>query len=886
MRIVILINRITKLQDFWSLWVTLLVVAGLFASNIHAAEKENRVENQASEKLILILDDRDKQKAIGRFLSIYEDRDGKMTFEQVKQLNPGSWFRTDRDVPSFGFTESAFWLRFVIANQTQNSRAFLLSIENSALDRIHVYYEQNGQSRVDFLVGDNFPFSAREIYHRNFILPLELAANNSAKVTLRITNLGAVQFPIFIRDERAQAANEQTELLGWGLFFGILLVMSLYNFILFFATAEKTYFLFALYILSMTVFQLGLYGLGFQYVWPNYETFNSWIIATSVGLLYASGSAFIQSFINIKQFSKVQHYSVNFIMYLALFGSFIAPFIPYQYSMPALTMIALPFSSLGVIVSATALYNGLTAARFFLWSWIIFTSFLLILAINKLGIIPRNLLTENGIQFGSILSVLFMSLALADRINIDRKQRIESNNEAMRLEKRANREHELLLQSEINRKEEELQAQKQIITAREEVLLAKAQSKTKSGFLATMSHEIRTPLHGIIGMSDMLFDTKLDKRQTQYLEVIKNSGSSLLNIINDILDFSKIEAGHMEIESRVFELKKICKETTDNLYLIAKEKQISLQCQFTESSPWLIKKDSNRLQQILINLIGNAIKFSEKGEITLRVSLLSSIDASGDNSLTMPVKNRLPLVKFEVIDHGIGVSKEQQQKLFKTFSQADGSTTRKYGGTGLGLSICKRLVELMGGTIGVESTKGQGAAFWFTIQSDKLDQSDLSETVGLAKSSETLAVPTMSQDRLNGLRVLIAEDNKINQIVIKGLASKLGLITTVVENGQQALDYVKQNHQKIDLVLMDCEMPVLDGYNASKKIRQWEEQQNLDSLVIFAVTAHALDEHKKVSKEALMDEHISKPVSLKILYQTIVENKRIVERLNNKTSSR
>jgi len=829
-------------------------------------------ENSVSTQVIDIANEL-PDNPVGKFTYFYEDIDASLNFEQIKSLKESRWQLSDRDVPSFGFVQSIIWLRIDLENLSQKQKDFLLSIDNSALDEIRVFLKTNTDSQQSFVMGDSFPFDHRKIDHRHFIIPLEMASNSTARLYIRVANLGSMQIPVFFRDAGSFAMKEQSLLLGWGMFFGIMLIMSLYNFILFSATGDKSYFLFSLYIVSMLFFQLSLYGLGFQYVWPDFQGINRWMIPVSVAFLYASGCGFMQSFIQIKQFSLLQHVIVKIIMYTALLGAVISPFIPYQYSMPSLTFVAVPFSTMGVIVSATALYNGLTSARFFLWSWIIFTSFLFILAINKLGIIPRNIISENGIQLGSVLSVLFMSVALADRINLDKKQRIEANKEAMRLEKIASKEHELFLQSEISRKEEELKTQQTIITAREEVLLAKAQNETKSDFLATMSHEIRTPLHGILGMSDMLFESKLDNQQRDYLQVIKSSGSSLLNIINDILDFSKIEAGRMEIEYRIFDLQETCKETLDSFYLLAKDKKMSVRCDISDNMPEFIKSDSNRLQQILLNLISNAIKFSDGEDVKLRTSIVASTSNENTNSSNRPQSASAPLIKFEVIDHGIGISAEHQQKLFKSFSQADGSTTRKYGGTGLGLSICKRLVALMGGTIGVESSKGKGSTFWFTIKCGEMSSSELESNIGAIKTARI--VPSQSFDRLQGLKVLIAEDNKINQMVIKGLASKLGLISVVVENGLMAVEYVQENYHHIDFVLMDCEMPILDGYDASKQIRQWEQSQNLPPLIIYAVTAHALDEHIKISQEAKMDGHISKPVNLKTLYRAIIENERI-----------
>ncbi|MCF6193332.1 MAG: ATP-binding protein, partial [Kangiellaceae bacterium] len=492
---------------------------------------------------------------------------------------------------------------------------------------------------------------------------------------------------------------------------------------------------------------------------------------------------------------------------------------------------------------------------FFLFSWITFAFFVLLLALNKTGLVPRNLFTEHGIQIGNILSVLLMSLALADRINIDRKLRIESDAETLRLEKESRLEQEKVLKLELDSKELELDAHRKIVLAREEVVLAKAQSETKSSFLATMSHEIRTPLNGILGITDLLEETKLDEKQKQYLQLIESSGRSLLSIINDVLDFSKIEAGKVEIESREFDIRKMCENILATFKALTQEKNISLELDIAEDIPRFVMGDSNRIQQVLVNLIGNSLKFTEVGKISLRVSSLREENTSNEDTTYR--------IKFEVVDTGIGISLEQKRFLFESFSQADGSTTRKYGGTGLGLSICKQLVQLMGGNIGVISELGTGSNFWFTISTSLLrNDNTQSNSDSDDKGNDRNKTLQLEANQVAGLNALIVEDNKVNQLVIRKMLEKLRMRHHLAENGKQAVEYYQVNHAHIDLVLMDCEMPIMDGYDATSKIREYEQNNMLPHTYIIALTAHALDEHRKKTALVGMDGHITKPVSI------------------------
>ena len=812
--------------------------------------------------------------ALGKGISLYEDVSTSLIFREILEFEEDKWVRQSAEIPSLGYSKSAYWMRLALTNSTSANTSFMLNIENSALDDIRIYFERDSELSEKYVFGDEYPFDNREISNRTFIVPFQLLQNANATIYLRITNKGSLQFPVFVRSAKQHDVSEHHKSLGWGAYFGIMLVMSIYNIILFLSLRERSYLYFSLYILSSIFFYTTLNGFGFQYIWPNAEWVNHWAIPFSNVLVYATSCIFIAEFINVKKFSISQYYALRIIVYICLLLALMSPFTEYRYSVIGITLMAIPFTVVALLVNFTALRRGMTFARFFLWSWILFLLSVIMLAVSKLGVIPRNIFTEEASRLTNVVSVLLMSFALADRINYERRKRIQVKKEALRFEKESQLEHEKYLQLDLKRKEEEIDAQNKIITAREEVLLAQAQSKTKSSFLAVMSHEIRTPLNGILGMTELLWESALNREQFNHLKVIKNSGRSLLNIVNNILDFSKIEAGKMLIEKQSFDLKILCKEIIDNFYVLAQEKDILISLQFDVDVPKYVVSDVNRLRQILLNLIGNALKFTEQGQIVVKVSL--------------PVVDewdvKKPIIKFEVVDTGIGISKEQQKNLFRSFSQADGSTTRKYGGTGLGLSICRRLVELMNGEIGVNSELSKGATFWFTIQTEEPSSQQLKQAIDESKN-DGLSKNTQYADKFKGLNILIAEDNKVNQLVIRKMLAVFGLNCDLVENGKEALAYVKKQHHNLDFVLMDCDMPIMDGYDASKRIREWEIEKEMCRIPIFALTAHALDDHKKASSESGMDAHISKPVSLKILYDAITSNQVIADRLESLTKS-
>ena len=533
----------------------------------------------------------------------------------------------------------------------------------------------------------------------------------------------------------------------------------------------------------------------------------------------------------------------------------------------------------------------------------------------------------------------------------------------------------------LSEKEEKLETRRQKNAAEDA-------SRAKSQFLATMSHEIRTPMNGVIGMLEMLRDTPLDDNQKHYIDVIHRSGETLLTIINDILDYSKIEAGKMRLEETTFELDELVESCVQLFGATANKRQIELFGGLDPDVPKWLRGDPTRLRQIIINLLGNAFKFTTEGFVSLQVKRVALLP---DDKVEL---------RFIVRDSGIGIETGNTEDLFDSFNQADASTTRKYGGTGLGLAICKSLAELMGGGIGVESEKGRGSTFWFTARLNQEEVCDwnnphaesknellpgkkllfveasrhLSEFVaphcaawGVDMESVASAKTALAQlkhamhsgepydfvgfdyslpdangfefaqwlrelpefrelplfmfsagdiyhdqgqmrslgihailrkpvsmkllrqeliallgheplpqivterkardpDRFAHLRVLVAEDNPVNRMVIKGLLGKLNIVPAFAGNGVEACDAVQGTSERFDLILMDCEMPEMDGFEATRSIRDYERREGLSATPIIALTAHALQEHREAVFASGMNYYLSKPVTFSNLY--------------------
>ncbi len=785
---------------------------------------------------------------LAQYLQVLEDSDNTLLIDDIIAGGPQIDFGP---LYTIGRLEKgkSYWAKLKVRNTWKNQNTWMFS--PGVNDFIEVYLPNEKGEYLPRKCGYLTPASQKDnlsSYQVNLTLPFD---SSEVEIIMKIKNEAHANPHLLpILQTPGHYYKNMSSVNLWNFFFqGVLFIVVLYNFALYFFSKDKAYIYFALYLCSISLFYLYLMGYVRGFIFKEYPFYSPYfmIFAPLASLLfYLFFREFFRSYQTFLQWDNVFVHLIRFSI-LVTTATGILYFITHDISLSSkviqfVIMVNAVFSFLLVII---VLRSKSPIKPYFVYSTMTLGATALISAISWDTEFSQGTL----VQIGLVLQVLILSLGLGKRISLTEKEKNEAQMaliEQLRANRNLMRKRETELEDKVKVRTAEIEKQKnEILRAKD---AAEAASKAKMEFLSVMSHEIRTPMNAVIGMTHLLLEEDPKQEQIEYLNTLKFSGENLLILINDILDYNKIESGKIQFEDITFNFDELVKGLGYMFRPRAHTKGIAFQIFVDHDIPKFLIGDPTRLVQVLNNLLGNAVKFTLKGQVTLYISLKKETRDS-------------VLLLFRVEDTGIGIPSDRIATIFEKFSQAESDTTRKFGGSGLGLSISRKILELQGSTIHVESKEKEGSKFYFELK------------FGIDKKAEETLAPEdkPSLIKLEGVKVLVAEDNVINYKLAMRFLNKWGVDCDVAENGKEALNMIQQ--KDYDLVFMDLQMPEMDGYQATEAIRALNDNK-YKNIPIIALSADVISNVIENVMKSGMNDYLSKPFNPKEFHQKVYQYSR------------
>ena len=777
------------------------------------------------------------------YLSFFPDENGRLTIEEVANSVK---FSPPSPATDFIFKspQQTKWYRFQLINPYPRAVNLVLETHISFAQGLKLYQLISPSTNevftaADFTsneVGTASPFSHRQLQDTSQSIPIRLLENSSSIFFLGVSNSIPINWNPTLSDTTHYLNFKYRSQVYSSLFYGMLIGMLLYNVLLFLTTRENDFGYYSAYVFfCMLIFGLSYDGMLYRY-WPDgLLPYNFQLTHTCVSLAILFDLLFTRVFLTTSSQTPKLH-RIN--LFLSILMAINIPIIliasPYNTSLYITAHVLISYLYLiAQGVASTRKRNPFAAYHLGGHLFLVILTILSTLSSPQFGFIEDTSLPIKEVYFFFSLQLLILSLGLGKKLNLQKKRELDAVKELNALQ--------------LSATETESAA-----------VIAQHKHMSASQFVAAMSHEIRTPMNGILGMTTLLTDTPLDSNQLALAQTIQNSGTALLSVIDDIVNLQDKQLGSIVIDEKPANLNLLIEECI-SIFNVTLDKNIEINHSVDATLDTPVLLDCGRVRQILINLIGNAIKFTNEGSIRI----CTDITAAPTNDKSTHAE----CLKISITDSGIGLGKEEQARIFDSFTQVNASTSRKYGGTGLGLSICKKLVTAMNGSIGVDSQVNQGATFWFTIPYKPTNVAPTSQRVSADSTPEA---GNTKEKILANLQVLAAEDNPVNRIVLEGMLKKLNCSVSFAHDGKQVVAAYQRQHATVDLILMDCEMPIIDGFEATELIRQFEMENQIAAVPIIAVSAHALQEYRDKALKVGFNQYIYKPYSLDELREILL----------------
>jgi hypothetical protein len=795
-------------------------------------ETNARFEDHLYPSNVYLINEHTSQLKITDYLSYLQDKSHQLTINDVCMPPISETFKPiNQHVANFGFIDDTFWFKFRLRYQPRNVfvvKEWYLEIGYPLLDEVHLYYPVSDQDYIIKKSGRKMLNRQADVDYKHPMFHIFTKPFQDYEIFIKIRSASTIQVPLKLWSPGTFSLNIARENFLWGIFFGIMFVMAVYNAFIYYVVSDRSYLYYVCYILCFLCLFSSFKVNGFIQMPVSFSWWGHGSIPFFIGFAGFWMTRFSKHFLKTDEYSPFRGIILDSVMLGNLFIAFLSFIISYSFAVKLASFYIL-INAVILLMSAIICYsNNGEQAKYYLIAWATLLSGIIIFCLKSFAILPINFITNYSLPIGATLEVILLSFGLAHRINTDRREKIIAQKEALKAKSLA------LAAQEKNNQELE------------------KSGMVKSNIISNISNEVRTPLHAMMGMANLLKKSDLSNAQKRFVYELIRAGEGLFQVTNDLVDYARLETHRLKLHNTVFDLKKSIHEICDLFKPVAAKKEIRLERMLDNKLPEVVSGDISRIRQILSNLLENAFKYTEKGEIIVEVHNWNEQMNDACSLNLRPTSTSECLIYISVKDTGIGIDKETQEELFNLFTKKGIEKIGNQAGFGLGLSICRRLIQLMNGTIWVKSQQGRGSAFHFVISLKLADSSQLEK---MRKTKKKKPVKT---NTLPPLKILLAEDNPHNQLVIKMMFENTPFSLDIVENGKQAL--LSYTSNSYDLIIMDILMPLMNGIDAISHIRAIEKEKKLPKTPILVVTADARPSTYKACKLAGCSDFMNKPI--------------------------